>query len=398
MAITKLTNTQIQTVVNAAYAQATGQADLSTPLDLSAFSEVGDYDPTLLREKFTGALMGQLIKNWYGDTSYRSEYVDDFFIDSEMWGAILQFIDVEIPHAQQNSAWKDFVSGSTTVGTYTVYLPVVSSKYYTKTESWAIPLDITGEQWNTAFKDLAGLNEFVSYVWLVVDNAMVQHLEDMDSANRNNFMAEKLEAAADGVAGVHVVDLNEAYCLERGVSTAYTCEDFLTNEDSLLYLAEQMDLYASYLQKQTALFNTEGKVKFVPKERLVCQVISAVAKRLDVFARSGVYHADMVKLPRYREIAAWESMESLSIEDLSSINVTITKPDGTTDTIAQSYIVGMLADKWCIMHTVVQNRIGSHHFGIEDLTHYEMQHVDRYMNNLGQNAVIFVLNDYTPSP
>ena len=91
-------------------------------------------------------------------------------------------------------------------------------------------------------------------------------------------------------------------------------------------------------------------------------------------------------------------MESLSIEDLSSINVTITKPDGTTDTIAQSYIVGMLADKWCIMHTVVQNRIGSHHFGIEDLTHYEMQHVDRYMNNLGQNAVIFVLNDYTPSP
>ena len=146
MAITKLTNTQIQTVVNAAYAQATGQADLTTPLDLSAFSEVGDYDPTLLREKFTGALMGQLIKNWYGDTSYRSEYVDDFFIDSEMWGAILQFIDVEIPHAQQNSAWKDFVSGSTTVGTYTVYLPVVTSKYYTKTESWAIPLDITGEQ------------------------------------------------------------------------------------------------------------------------------------------------------------------------------------------------------------------------------------------------------------
>ena len=89
MAITKLTNTQIQTIVNAAYAQATGGADLTTPLDLSTFSDVGDTDPTLLRERFTGALMGQLIKNWFGDTSYRSEYVDDFFEDAETFGAIM---------------------------------------------------------------------------------------------------------------------------------------------------------------------------------------------------------------------------------------------------------------------------------------------------------------------
>ena len=398
MAITKLTTTQIDTVVNAAYAQATGQADLSTALDLSAFSDVGNDDPTLLREKFTGALAGQLIKNWYGDTSYRSSYVDDFFVDAEMWGALMQFIDVEIPHAQQNSAWQNFVSGSSTVGVYTVYLPVVTSKFYTRQEAWAIPIDITGEQWNQAFKDRAGLESFVSYIWLVIDNAITQHMEDMDSANRANFFAEKLEAAANGVAGVHVVDLNEAYCLEKGVSTAFTAEDFLNTEDSLLYMAEQCDLYAGYLQKQTALFNTEGKVKFVPKERLVCQVITAVAKRLDVVGRSGVYHADMTSLPMYRDVTAWESMESLTIEDLSSINVTVTKPDGTTATVAQSYIVGFLADKWCIMHTIVQNRVGSQHFSIEDLTHYELQHVDKYMNNLGQNAVIFVLNDYTPSP
>lgn len=398
MAITKLTTTQIDTVVNAAYAQATGQADLSTALDLSAFSDVGDFDPTLLREKFTGALAGQIIKNWYGDTSYRSSYVDDFFIDAEMWGALMQFIDVEIPHAQQNSAWQNFVSGSSTVGVYTVYLPVVTSKFYTRQEAWAIPIDITGEQWNQAFKDRAGLDSFVSYIWLVIDNAITQHMEDMDAANRNNFFAEKIQAQADGVAGVHVVDLNEAYCIEKGIATAFTAEDFLNTEDSLLYMAEQFDLYAGYLQKQTALFNTEGKVKFVPKERLVCQVITAVAKRLDVVGRSGVYHADMTSLPMYRDVPAWESMESLTIEDLSSINVTVTKPDGTTATVAQSYIVGFLADKWCIMHTIVQNRVGSQHFSIEDLTHYELQHVDKYMNNLGQNAVIFVLNDYTPSP
>ena len=398
MAITKLTNTQIQTIVNTAYAQMTGSADLSTALDLSAFSDVGDTDPTLLRERYTGALAGVIIKNWFGDTAYRSDYVDDFFEDAETFGAIMQFIDVEIPHAEQNSAWKSFISGSTTVGTYTVYIPTVSAKLYTKQESWAIPLTITGEQWNAAFKDMAGLSAFVSYIWLCVDNALIQHMEDMNSANRNNFLAEKIQAQADGVSGVHCVDLVAAYVADRGITTAFTAEDFLTTEDSLLYMAEQFDNYAGYLQKQTDLFNTEGKVKFVPRERLVVQIISAIAKRLDVVGRSGVYHADMTSLPMYRDVPAWESMNSLAIEDLSSINVTVTKPDGTTATVSQSYIVGFISDKWAILHTIVQNRVASHRFDIEDLTHYEIQHVDRYCNNLGQNAVVFVLNDFTPSP
>lgn len=398
MAITALSNEQIQTIVNTAYAQMTGSADLSTALDLSLFSDVGDSDPTLLREKFTKALAGVIIKNWFGDTTYRSNYVDDFFVDSETFGAIMQFIDVEIPHAAQNSAWKSFVSGSTTIGTYTVYLPVVDTKYYAKSESWAIPITITGEQWDTAFKSQEGLDSFVAYIWLVLDNALVQHMEDMDASNRNAFFAQKIQAQADGVSGVHAVDLVAAYVADRGITTAFTAEDFLTTEDSLLYMAEQFDLYAGYMQRQTELFNTEGKVKFVPKDRLVCQVNSAIAKRLDVFARSGVYHADMAKLPMYRDVAAWESMNSLAIEDLTSINVTVTKPDGTTETVSQSYIVGFLADKWAIMHTIVSERVASQYFGIEDVTHYEVQHRDKYMVNLGQNGVVFVLNDFTPSP
>lgn len=397
MAITKLSNEQIQTIVNTAYAQITGSADLSTAVDLTKFSDVGNADPTVLRERYTGALAGQIIKNWFGDTSYRSDYVDDFYEDAETFGAIMQFIDVEIPHAQQNSAWKNFVSGVTTVGTYTVYIPVVSAKFYTKQESWAIPLTITGQQWDSAFKDMSGLSAFVNFIWLCVDNAMIQHMEDMNSMNRNNWLAEKIQADADGVTGVHVVDLVAGYVADRGISTAFSAKDFLTTEDSLLYMAEQFDLYAGYMQKQSELFNTEGKVKFVPRDRLVCQIISAIAKRLDVFARSGVYHADMTSLPRYRDIAAWQSTNSLATEDLTSINVTVEKANGTTATVAQSYIVGFIADKWCILHTIVQDRVASQHFDIEDLTHYELQHVDRYMNNLGQNGVVFVLNDYTPT-
>ena len=398
MAITKLTNTQIETIVNTAYAQFTGSADLSTPLDLSAFSDVGNKDITADRERFTSALLGVIIKNWYTDTSYRSEYRDDFYEDAEQFGAIIQAISAEVPHAKDNAAWQTFVSGVSTVGVYTVYLPVIDATHYAKSTSWALPITITGEQWDSAFRNESELSEFVAYLWLCVDNAIVQHMEDMNEENRNNFLAEKIQAAADGVAGIHVVDLVDAYVTDRGITTAFSAQDFLTTEDSLLFMAEQFDLYAGYFKKQTELFNTEGKVRFTPENRRVVQIISAIAKRLDVVARSGVYHAEMTSLPLYRDVPAWQSMNSLDIADLSSINVTVTKPDGTTATVSQDYIVGFIADKWAILHTIISERVASQRFDIENLTHYEYQHRDKSMNNLSMNAVVFILNDFTPSP
>lgn len=398
MAITKLSNEQIQIVVNTAYAQFTGSADLSTALDLSKFNDPGNKDITADRERFTGALLGVLIKNWYTDSSYRSEYVDDFYEDAAQFGAILQAISAEMPHAKENAAWQTFVSGTSTVGVYTVYLPVIDANHYAKSTSWALPITITGEQWDSAFRNQTELDGFIAYLWLCLDNAIVQHLEDMNAENRNAFIAQKIEAANDGVAGVHVVDLVANYVADRGITTAFSASDFLTTEDSLLYMAEQIDLYAGYTGKQTSLFNTEGKVRFTPEERRVVQVIEAIAKRLDVVARSGVYHKELVSLPRYREVAAWQSMESLDLADLTSINVKVAKTDGTTATVSQSYIVAMIADKWAIMHTIISERVASQRFDIENLTHYEYQHRDKYMTNLSMNGIIFVLNDFTPTP
>ena len=393
-----LTNTQIQATVNESYRQFTGQEDTSTALDLTQFSDPGNTNIGADREKFTKSLIGTLMKNWYTDSSYRSEYVDDFYEDAQQFGAIMQAISASVPEAKENSAWKDFVNGVTQVGVYTVYLPVVDSNHYAKSTSWSIPITITGEQWDTAFRNETELAGFVAYLWLVMDNAILQHMEDMNESNRNNFIALKIAASQDpAIDGVHVVDLGALYAADRGLTTAFSAKDFLTTEDSLLFMAETIDNYAGYMQKQTAIFNTEGKVRFTPKERLVCQINRAIAKRLDVVARSGVYHAEMVDLPRYRDVPAWESMANLDIKSLTTIHATVRKPDGTDVTVNQSYIVGLLADKWAILHTFISQRVAAQRFDIENLTHYEYQHRDKYMNNLSQNAVVFVINDFTPA-
>ena len=216
-------------------------------------------------------------------------------------------------------------------------------------------------------------------------------MEDLNNANRNHFIAEKINAQNSGVPGIHVVDLVSKYVAKAGIATNFSVKDFLNDANALRYAIEQIGLYMGYMKKQTALFNTEGKVRFVPEDRMVVQLLGAFVKRLDTVARSQTFHSDLVALPNYDEVPAWQNMNSLDFENLSKINIKLS----STVTIEESGIVGMIADKWAIVHTVKSQRVATQRFDIEDLTLYEYQYRDQYMNNLTMPAVIFTLKDYT---
>lgn len=390
MAITKLTNTQIQAVVNEAYRQFVGSDSVETVLDLSDFTDNGEKDVQALRSKFTGKLIGVLTKNWFTDSSYQSEYKDVFFEDEARFGAIIQAISVTVPEVKENSAWKDFVSGQTTVGQYTVFLPVVDTKYYTKSESWALPITITNEQWDTAFRTMDDLDGFVGYLFMCLDNAITQHMEDMNASNRNNFIAEKIHAENTvSVPGKNAVNLVKAYCDDKGITTSFSVEQFLNTKSCLLYAIEQIKLYMRYMSKQSVLFNTEGKVRFTPKNRLVVQMLSYFEERLFSQGLSDTFHDDLVSLPLHESIPAWQSLSATEFDSVSAINI----KDASGDTVEQSGIVALICDKWAILHTIKKRRVASQYFDIEALTNYEYQFRDQYMNDLSMNGLVLYLDD-----
>lgn len=382
MAITKLTNTQIHGIVNDAYKQFTGKDDV-TLIDLTGFTETGVDEITADREKFTGALLGVLSKTWFTQTSLRSKYKDVFFEDSASFGAITQMISVEMPEAKENSAWKDFVSGTSTVGQYTIFLCNVSNKLFTKSESWSIPLSITGEQWDTAFRNASELENFVNYLFMVLDNAIVSRLQYLNRLNRNNFIAQKV-AENNGV-----FNLVQMYVEDRGITGGMTVGDFMSDTDCLLFAIEQLQNYIGYIQEQDTEFHTDDIARFVPEERLVVQVLKMFNNRLNVVAKSDTYHDTFLSFPLSEEVSAFQSVADKSFEGLSKISVKTA--DG--DTVTVNGVVALICDKWCVAHTIKKHRVGSAYFGIEDITHYEYQFRDSYMNNLTLPAVIFTVQD-----
>lgn len=188
-----LNNNDVDDIVNQAYSIATGQSEV-TKLTLKDIIDAGSSDGGALagkKEQFTKALISLWARNFFADTKYDADGADPFYVDARQWGAILQMISAQAPAVQESHAWRNFVSGTSTVGSYTVYLPIVHTKYYGKTASWELPITISYEQYADAFRSADGFNEFRAYIFTCVENAILQHRKDMNNANRNNFIAEK---------------------------------------------------------------------------------------------------------------------------------------------------------------------------------------------------------------
>jgi len=393
-----LNNNQVATLVNAAIAQSTGASNIAT----MALEEIVDRgnDASVIGsvEQFNKSLLNVMIGKWYTDRSYRSQYDDPFFQNSEAFAAIASFITIQAPDVTASHAWTDFVSGTTTAGVYTLYLPTVDERVYGKSISWELPVAITDEQWNTAFHSAAELAAFVNQIFLCVDNALVMHMEDLDRANRNNFMALKIEAQnALGNTGIHVVDLVAGWAAFSGATADITVEDFLNSRNALNWAKSELIFYKDFLKKMSVKFNTGSFKRFTPEEDLVVQVLARFEQYINAVAESDTYHNEILSLPNHQTIPYWQAEGDLSFDATSEIKVeTVPAAGGTPATVVnQDGIVAFMAHKWAIMHTIVNKRTAVTRFDPEAVTQYYNQNTDRYMNNLTMPAVVFVLSDWT---
>lgn len=401
MADKLLNNNSCYTLVNAAYAQVVGDHAIDTE-DLSDFIETGKAYSDLIadnawKDQFTKALLQQCVKTMYLDTEYTGAYNDPFFRTSREFGAITRMISAEVGDVQESHAWQNFVSGTSQVGVYTVYLPSVSEKCIGSSFSFELPIAITDEQWNTAFKSEDELAQFVAFIMMTVKNGIEVYLESCSEMNRNHFMAEKLAYAASmSATGVHVIDLVALYRAETGDSTITTAEAFMSDDKCMRFAAETIDKYSLYLQRMSSLFNIDGKKKFCPKERLVCQILQHFYSRMKSVSYADAYNYDFVKLPDFQTVPYWQGFGeadattgSIDFDEVSAIKV----KTASGDTVSQTGIVGFLCDEFGVLTTLISQRTAVTRHDPEALSQYYFQFRRQEANILGQNALVFVLND-----
>lgn len=365
-------------------------------IDLQGIVDAGKEWNFDLREQWVKTLTGMYIKDMYVDRAYKDKRNDVFYEDAARFGAITRIISMEMPDLIQNRSWIDVTSGVTTIGSNTVYLPIVKQQLFGATDSWGVSVAYSGNQLDAAFESVSGLLEFDSYVKLMAQNAIEIHKATMNSMNRNNYIGEKLNAG-NSTGKINVINLVEEYQKDHS-NAAMTRAQFLSSADAMRYSVKTFKKYMDLLHDMTTLFTMDAtsKGKFVPDDRMVFQVLGEFEGRMDAEVYSTTYHEQFVKLPLYRSVNAWQALTgitALTFADLSAIDITTS--DGNT--VSTNGVVAMMVDKWAIMHTMVQNRVGYQRDDIKNISMYDYQFTDRYMNNLTLPGIIFKVDDYTPS-
>ena len=386
-------NTDIHSFLQDATNQILG-ADARDTLTLTDIIDVGKTWDFSQKEQWVKTLTGMHIKDLYTDRPYKDKRNDVFYEDAAKFGAVVRIINMEMPDIIENRSWTDVTSGTTTIGANTVYLPIVNQQLFGATDSWGVSIAYTGTQLNAAFESEAGLLEFDSYCKLMAKNAIELHRSTMNSVNRNNYLGEKIHAG-NSAGKVNVVNLVEEYQKDHGDSSM-TAAAFLSSADAIRYTVKTFKKYKDLLHEMSTLFTMDAnsKGKFVPEERFVFQVLSDFEGRLDSEVYSTTYHDEFVKLPLYRPVTAWQALRGLTqltFADLSAIDLVT----ANGDSISTNGIVALMVDKWAIMHTMVQNRVGYQRDDIKDISMYDYQFTDRYLNNLLLPGVVFVIQNYT---
>lgn len=390
-------NTAAETFLKGAADQAKGAAALSEQDYEDIIHEAGDWTQGQ-KEQFLGQLSCQYVDTMYTDASWSDKYGDVFFQNSEQFGSIVQIINTEMPEVRANRAWDTITSGTTTIGSNTVYLPVVKEQLTGGSSSWAIPFAITGTQMDVAFKNAAGLRRFESYVQLSAENSARYHLARMSAANRNNYMMEKLNKG-NSTGKINTVNLVQEYYNMTG--TTCTAAEFRNNKDGCLRMVNRMfKKYKAFLTDMTTLFTMDATStgKFIPDDRFVFITLSDFVSLLESELYSTTFHDNFVTLKGYREVPAWQAIRSDSgTLDFDSLSALKAKNDGSVidsegaDCDAQG-VVALMVDKWAIMHTVVKHRMGVQRDDIKDITLFEHQYTDRYINNLMLPGIVFTIN------
>ena len=400
MADVLLNNNDAYLTVRAAYEQALGDGAVDT-IDLSDFCQNGVAYDTLIannayKDQFFKALIAQNLKTVFLSSDYSQEYEDPFFEDAEKFGAIVQMVSAKAPAVQESHAWQEFVSGTSKVGEYVVFIPEISSAYIGRSTTWELPFALSDEQTLTAFKNESELSQFNAFIQMTIKNAITQHLEDCNRLNVAHFMAEKIHYAGSlGATGVHVIDLRALYEAETGDTTITTAEEFLADDKCMRFAAEKLDEYSGYFRAQSTMFNIDGEEKFTPRSRQVLQVLQKFESRMRSVSYADAYNMEFVKLPGHMTVPFWQGFGSnagaVDFDNVSAIDV----KTASGDTVKKSGIVAFLADKWAIMHTIQSRRTAVQRFDPEALTMYFMQHKDQRWNNLSMNALVFTIEDAT---
>lgn len=355
------------------------QEDLCNVVDFGkevADAVDGAYD------NYVRSLIDHIGKVVFVDRPYAGK-VPSVLKDAWTYGSVLEKISMELPEVSDNDAWK--LEAGETYNQDVFYKPVVTAKFYNSKTTFELPISITTEQVEEAFSSANQLNAFISMIFNTIEKALTIAFDGLIMRTINAMIARTAIDAKDTT----YVDLSDLYYVVSG--STISASTALQDPDFIKFASYTIKLYSSRMQNVSTLFNTDGKIRFTPKDKLHIVLLDEFASASEVYLESDTFHNDLVSLPKAETVPFWQgSGKSYKFSDASYIDVDV---DGNR--VKAPYVIGVMFDDEAVAVCNSKRKVNTHFNAKGDFMNYYYKAEASYLADTSENFVVFTIGQPT---
>ena len=375
---------QIYPIINSINSQMAGESAI-TVTDLTGLIAMGKsvLSSSTSKEKFLNILCDRIAR-----TNIRTLDVElDFpkmMVNPFEYGALIQKINIQPLQAKAQKSWQISEDGFTP-NQYDIDTVSVSQTFFEGTDTWEFDWTIPDKLLNSAFTSEVGFVAFVEGIMKAASDSMVMSLNNMAYLALDNFIGSKL-IENNGI--VNVLDLYNAQFPNDTLTqdTAFASKEFAR------FFTMTMRNYERYLAKPSTKYNVAGMYRTTKRDNMHILMNSAWSSMLESYLYSDVYYNDYVKAPTYAEYVCLQGVEQSTNNWKNDTSIKIKTSDG--DSVEINGVVACMIDREAVFTGYEDMFTATDRNNRNRYTNYTSGCTKMYANDLSENGIIFIVNDY----
>lgn len=388
----------VKTLVQQAVAQSMGTEYMEQngylegiPADklIDVGKDVSDTSQTT--EKFTKALVSLLGKREIDGMRYNPLY-SEIVIDRVEWGGFIERVKIDLAEILDSPMFNLVDKKSYADIEHTFFQPKVISKIYEEGKGIMIPISIQAEMLTESFRSWDSLNEYLSKIRSVIRETLKLAIDRYCAV-----LVEGAIAISDKATNTSVHLLTEAK--ENGILTEDdTALTALENDEFLVFASRRIAQIRDNMKVRTTAYNN-GNIA-MQSDNNTLYLLSEFARNLK-FAKSGIYHEQMIDFGEHKSIPMWQSVESadnsepFAFETSSQIALAADSTNKLgigTAAVEIGNVVGVLFDKKALGLTIYKERMTSNYTASADFWNEYLHSLTNQIIDSDYPIVAFILD------
>lgn len=388
----------VSTVVQEAVAQAMGTEYMGkvgalSPIDGTKLVDIGKAitETTMTTEKFTKALVSILGRREIEALSYAPLY-SDIIVNRVEWGGFIERVKIDMADIMDSPMFSLENKKSYADIEHTFYQPKVISKIYEEGKGIMIPISIQSEMLTEAFTSWDRMNEYLTKIRAVIRETLKIAIDRYAS-----ILVAGAIAISDKATHTSVHLLTEAKA--KGIlPEATTAEEAEDKDEMLLYASRRIAQVRDNMKVRSVAYNN-GNIPMQSTDNTL-YLLSEFNRNLK-FAKSGIYHDQMIDFGESKSIPMWQgiiSSEKTEDFDFANTSTISLAADPTnklgigTEAVKISNVIGLLFDRKAIGITIYKEKMTSNYTASADFWNEYLHALTNQIIDSDYPIVAFILD------